>query len=196
VLLSSAAVYGNPVSLPITEEATPAPLSPYGYHKLQCELIGEEFARIFGLPVASARIFSAYGVGLRRQVVWDICEKAIVQGGLRLRGTGGESRDFVHAVDVAGGIAAMVEKAPMRGERYNLASGEETTIATLAEKLLAFLGCAAKPEFGAQENRGDPKNWRAETARLRALGFQPRVSLDEGLRGVATWARAELGLAS
>lgn len=195
-LLSSAAVYGDPVSLPISEEAVPAPLSPYGYHKLQCELIGEEFARVFGLPVASARIFSAYGVGLRRQVVWDICEKAILQGGVRLRGTGQESRDFVHAIDVAGGLAAMVEKAPMQGERYNLASGVETTIATLAERVLALLGFTAPPEFGAQENRGDPKNWRAEIGRLRALGFQPRVSLEEGLRGVTTWARAELGLPS
>lgn len=88
VLLSSAAVYGNPSALPIREDHTPAPLSPYGFHKWQIELLAEEFAKIFALPVASARIFSAYGAGLRRQVVWDICEKALRGGGLKLRGTG------------------------------------------------------------------------------------------------------------
>jgi UDP-glucose 4-epimerase len=194
VLLSSAAVYGNPVALPIREDHAPAPLSPYGFHKWQIELLAEEFAKIFALPVASARIFSAYGAGLRRQVVWDICEKALRGGGLKLRGTGKESRDFIHARDVASALAVLVERAPMRGERYNLASGEETTIAELAAALLPMLELGATAEFGAEENAGDPKNWRADISRLQALGYRPRVSLTEGLRGVAAFARAELGI--
>jgi UDP-glucose 4-epimerase len=194
VLLSSAAVYGNPAALPIREADAPAPLSPYGFHKLQCELLADEFAQLFALPVASARIFSAYGTGLRRQVVWDICEKALRGGGLRLRGTGQESRDFIHARDVASAVATIVEAGPMCGERYNLASGEETTIAELAEALLPMLGLNTKAEFGAEENAGDPRNWRADISRLQALGYRRRVPLADGLRGVATWARAELGL--
>jgi len=193
VLLSSAAVYGNPSSLPIDETHTPAPLSPYGFHKLQCELLGDEFARVFGFPVATARIFSAYGAGLRRQVVWDICEKALTSNDLRLRGTGEESRDFVHATDIAIALSRIVHAAPMQGERYNVASGEETTIYELATALMPMLGLQRRVEFGAAENAGDPKNWRADITRISALGFQPRVRLSEGLRGVATWARAELG---
>src|SRR5438552_189686 len=79
-------------------------LSPYGYHKRQAELICEEFSRVYALPTAVARIFSAYGPGLRRQVVWDICEKALATGKLELRGTGAESRDFIHAADIARGL--------------------------------------------------------------------------------------------
>lgn len=196
VLLSSAAVYGNPTSLPITEEHPPAPLSPYGFHKLQCEMVALEFSRVYGLPVASARIFSAYGAGLRRQVVWDICEQAIRQGSLRLRGTGGESRDFVHAADVASALLAMAEAAPMQAECYNVGSGEETAIADLADRLLQHLGLPGPAQFGAADNPDDPRNWCAGIDRLRALGFAPRVPLDEGLREVAAWARAELGAAS
>ena len=191
VLLSSAAVYGNPASLPICETETPAPLSPYGFHKLQCEGLAGEFRRVYGLAVGSARIFSAYGKGLRRQVVWDICARALAPGALRLRGTGAESRDFIHATDVAGALASILEKAPLQGECYNVASGQETTIATLARQLLRHLGQAGEAQFGEAENPDDPKNWRADITRLEKLGFRPRVSLDRGLAEVAEWAAAE-----
>jgi UDP-glucose 4-epimerase len=194
VLLSSAAVYGNPASLPIAESAQLVPISPYGFHKLQAEFVGEEFATLFGLPTAAVRIFSAYGVGLRRQVVWDISEKALRTGRVELRGTGAESRDFIHAADIALALATVLESAPMQGERYNVASGEETTIAELAASLLTELGITEPAQFTTAGLPGDPANWRADITRLRALGFQPQVSLAEGLRGVATWAQAELGI--
>ena len=79
VFLSSAAVYGNPATLPVTEGDACAPLSPYGYHKRQGELLCEEFARLFAVPTTAVRIFSAYGPGLRRQVVWDICRQALTE---------------------------------------------------------------------------------------------------------------------
>jgi UDP-glucose 4-epimerase len=196
VLLSSAAVYGNPVSLPIDETHAPMPLSPYGFHKRICEVLGEEFATVYGSRVASARIFSAYGVGLRRQVVWDICEKVLLAGDdrVRLRGSGRESRDFIHAADVASALATLLEGAPLQGECYNLGAGEETTIAELAQLVLGFLGKPGLVEFGDADNPDDPKNWRADISKLQALGYRRRVSLEEGLRGVTTWAQAELGL--
>ncbi len=193
LFLSSAAVYGNPATLPISETHSTAPLSPYGYHKLQSELLCEEFARIYGVPTASVRIFSAYGPGLRRQVIWDICTKLLNGGGdLKLYGTGRESRDFIHAADVARALMLLAEKAPCEGERYNLASGQEVTIAELFDRLAKALGCAAQPIFGGEVRAGDPLNWRADISRLQMLGFQPTVSLDQGLRGVAAWASAEL----
>jgi len=99
IFLSSAAVYGNPQLLPVSETQTVAPISPYGFHKLMCEQMCLEFTKVYGLQTASLRIFSAYGPGLRRQVVWDICQKAITQGSLLLQGTGQESRDFIHALE-------------------------------------------------------------------------------------------------
>ncbi len=192
LLLSSAAVYGNPKTLPITETQHLSPLSPYGFHKRQCELLCQEFARIYGLATASVRIFSAYGPGLRRQVVWDICERLLTTGSLSLKGTGAESRDFIHAADVARGLALLAEKAPAEGEIYNLSTGRETTIAELSSLLAAALKIPTSARFNGSVRAGDPLNWRADISKITALGFSPAVSLETGLAQVAAWASAEL----
>lgn len=192
IFLSSAAVYGNPPTLPVREDAPIAPLSPYGWHKRQAELLCEEFATIFGLPTTVVRIFSAYGPGLRRQVIWDICERAITTGRLTLRGTGQESRDFIHAGDVARALALLAARAPGKGEAYNLATGRETTIATLAGEIVRSLGVAIEPQFDGRVSEGEPLRWRADIERISALGFEPKISLESGLREVATWSSAEL----
>lgn len=192
VLLSSAAVYGNPTTLPVLETHHVAPLSPYGWHKRQCELLLKEFHRVYALPSLAVRIFSAYGPGLRRQVVWDICERALTTGKLVLRGTGAESRDFIHAADVARALVHLVEHAPAEAEIYNVASGIETTIRELAAALIAHLGLTLVPEFDGQQTPGDPRNWRADISRLQALGFIPVTPLDDGLRDVVAWSSAEL----
>jgi UDP-glucose 4-epimerase len=192
LLLSSAAVYGNPAALPVRETDPVQPLSPYGYHKRQAELLCEESARIYGLRTASVRIFSAYGPGLRRQVIWDVCEKVLTTGQLSLRGTGGESRDFIHAADIARALHLLATAAPCEGEIYNLASGREVTIAALAASLLEALGSAVAPEFDGQQTPGDPLHWRADIAKIQALGFAPSISFAEGIQAVATWCAAEL----
>ena len=194
VLLSSAAVYGNPATLPVTEDHTCAPLSPYGYHKRQSELLCEEFARLFAVPTTVVRIFSAYGPGLRRQVVWDICRQALTEPELRLRGTGRESRDFIHAADVARALRQIVERAPCTGEIYNLASGIETPIAELAERVLRALGRAIPVRFDGAQTPGDPLHWCADISRLRALGWESRVTLEKGLESIAAWSAAELAI--
>jgi len=192
LLLSSAAVYGNPASLPVAEGHRLAPLSPYGYHKLQCELLCEEFSRIYALPTTVVRIFSAYGPGLRRQVVWDICERILTGAELTLHGTGRESRDFVHASDIARALVLLAERGGAEAEVYNLASGEETTIARLADLLLGALLSEAQPVFDGRATPGNPLCWRADIAKLAAVGFTPTVGLEQGLRSVAAWCAAEL----
>ena len=192
IFLSSAAVYGNPQSLPISEEQPTQPLSPYGFHKLQGEQLCLEFAKIYGLPTASVRIFSAYGPGLRRQVMWDICQKAIVQNSVNLQGTGRESRDFIHALDIARALLLIATKAPMEGEAYNLATGEEVTIDTLASHILTSLEYPNPLHFDGIIPVGNPLNWQADISKLRALGFSPTVSLDRGVKTFTNWCRAEL----
>lgn len=192
MFLSSAAVYGNPEALPVGEDAPGAPLSPYGFHKRQCEEICREFAAIFGMSTASARIFSAYGPGLRRQVVWDICAKALGAAPLRLQGTGKESRDFIHGADIARGLHAIALHAPMMGETYNLASGLEVTVAELANRILASLAVRKTVEFDGLVPAGNPLNWRADIGRISALGFRPEVAFGAGIENFARWAREEL----
>ncbi len=192
IFLSSAAVYGNPQSLPIGEEQPTSPLSPYGFHKLQGEQLCLEFAKIYGLPTASARIFSAYGPGIRRQVMWDICHKAIFQSSVNLQGTGRESRDFIHALDIARALLSIAETAPMTGEAYNLATGEEVTISQLASQILTTLEYPDSPQFDGIVPVGNPLNWQADISKLRSLGFSPTVTLDRGVKTFANWCRAEL----
>jgi UDP-glucose 4-epimerase len=192
IFLSSAAVYGNPISLPVNENHPLSPLSPYGYHKWQAELICQEFSRIYGFQTASVRIFSAYGPGLRRQVVWDICQKALVQQRIILQGTGSESRDFIYASDIALALELVSMKAPMQGEVYNLASGQQIPISDLAHKLLEVLGLQRELSFDGQLPVGTPLNWQADISRLAELGFSSKISLDHGLGIFARWCQAEI----
>jgi UDP-glucose 4-epimerase len=193
LLLSSAAVYGNPTTLPVTESAPVAPLSPYGLHKRQAELLCEEYAAYHGVPTAALRVFSAYGPGLRRQVVWDICERTLSGQPFTLHGTGAESRDFVHAADVADAMAAVVEHGTFTGEIYNVGAGAEVTIRELADLLVAALSGPYPPTFSGLSRTGDPLRWQAATARIHSLGWTPRVPLTEGLRATAHWCALELG---
>ncbi|MCC6545480.1 MAG: NAD-dependent epimerase/dehydratase family protein [Nitrospirae bacterium] len=192
ILISSAAVYGNPVSLPVSEKSQANPISPYGFHKLQCEQICLEFARSFGICTASVRIFSAYGAGLRRQVLWDICRQAIIKGQLKLQGTGKESRDFIHAVDIVSALSIVLEKAPMEGEAYNLATGREATIQELGELILKSLNLNITMEFDSVIPAGNPLNWRADISKLQSLGFSPVVTLEKGVANYSEWCRTEI----
>ena len=192
VFLSSAAVYGEPQALPVNESACVKPISPYGYHKRHGELLCEEYRELYGIPTSSLRIFSAYGPGLRRQVVWDLCHQALTRGTLVLKGTGAESRDFIHVRDVAAAVVLVLQEAPMVGEAYNVASGEELSIRDLAQKIASVLDLDVAPEFDGIVPTGNPLNWRADISKIESLGFSSKLTFDRGLAGFATWCRSEL----
>lgn len=192
IFLSSAAVYGNPSKLPIDETHPTSPISPYGFHKLQSEQLCLEFAKVYSQPTASVRIFSAYGAGLRRQVMWDICQKAISQESLILQGTGTESRDFIHALDIARALYVVCDRSPMQGEVYNLGSGQEVTIADLSAMLVSVIGLNNIPQFNGITAVGNPLNWQADISKLKSVGFTPTVKLEQGVNTFVNWCRAEL----
>lgn len=189
VLISSAAVYGEPKTLPVREDAPPAPISPYGFHKRACERLLEEYHRIYGIPGSSVRIFSAYGEGLRRQVLWDLARKMLSGEAVTLHGTGEETRDFIHASDVARGVRAVTDRGSFHAETYNLASGTATSMGDLARALADALRCDAEIRFNGIRRPGDPVHWRADIERIEALGFSPRMNLDAGVRKYAAWVR-------
>ena len=192
IFLSSAAVYGNPSKLPIDETHPTLPISPYGFHKLQSEQLCLEFAKIYSQSTASVRIFSAYGAGLRRQVVWDICQKAITQNSLLLQGTGQESRDFIHALDIARALSVVIESAPMEGEVYNLGTGREVKIFELATIVLNSLEAGFLPQFDGVIPLGNPLNWQADISKLKSIGFTPTTELELGVKAFVNWCRTEL----
>lgn len=189
VLLSSAAVYGSPARMPVSEEAAPAPISPYGFHKWQCELLCREFSSIYGVRTAAVRVFSAYGEGLRRQVLWDVCTQLLRDGRLDLRGTGEETRDFVHGQDVARGVLLVARAAEMNGEVYNLATGRATRIRDLAALAARGLGVNVTPSFDGVVPAGDPPNWQADMRKMSGLGFRAALRLEEGVARYARWCK-------
>ncbi|MEQ1747873.1 MAG: NAD-dependent epimerase/dehydratase family protein [Prosthecobacter sp.] len=199
VLFSSAAVYGNPISLPVHENAAIAPISPYGIHKAVGEGLLEHYARIFGFPLRIIRIFSAYGPGLRKQLIWDICEKAFaaVESGsdhIDLFGTGFETRDFIHVRDVARAALHVSSLAPDHPTTvFNVASGIQTRISEVAHKIVSQIDPRLKLTFSGTVRTGDPCQWCADVSKLSAGGFECTTSLDEGIKEVVEWARGIRG---
>jgi UDP-glucose 4-epimerase len=193
LLISSAAVYGNPERQPITEDSRKSPLSPYGFHKLEAELACQKYAELFGVRIAVARVFSAYGVGLRRQVVWDIARRAICDDEVRLRGTGHESRDFIHGKDVARALLAIAESTLEGGEVINVANGREVPIIELAELIVSAVAPGKRLTFTGEPSSGAPLNWCADVLRLKKLGFSPSIGFEGGVSDGAKWVRDELG---
>ena len=186
--ISSAAVYGNPVSLPVREDALCSPVSPYGWHKLMAEHACKEFSSIFDLPVAVVRPFSIYGPGLRKQLFWDVYQKFILNNGhVELWGSGEESRDFIYIDDVVRSFSLILSNAPMNGETYNIASGTEYTVREVVNKLFEYAGKKPLITFNQIAREGNPLNWRADIAAISSLGFSPSVHIDEGIRHLSEW---------
>jgi UDP-glucose 4-epimerase len=187
--ISSAAVYGNPPSLPVREDMGPTPLSPYGYHKWMSELACKEFYHLHNVKTAILRPFSVYGPGLRKQLIWDLYHKISKGDDLTLFGTGDESRDFVYVEDLARAVKLILDQAPFDNTVYNIASGEETTIRAVSELFRKVIGTSCKISFNNQKREGDPANWRADISRIKELGFNPSFTFEEGLTKTHEWLK-------
>lgn len=192
---SSAAVYGNPRSLPIQESATVAPISPYGIHRAVMENLCEHYSRITSLSVTILRIFSAYGRGLRKQLLWDTVRKLIdadAKGNhqVSMWGTGEETRDFIHASDVASAALCLAD-SPMVGNYnvVNIASAKETRVHDIVHMLCECWSSPLSPVFSGEVRVGDPQRWQADMSMLSSLGYKPKVALPDGVADFVDWAR-------
>lgn len=189
--ISSAAVYGNPKSLPITEASDKTPISPYGWHKVIAENLCKEYSDIYGIQTAIIRPFSVYGPGLRKQLFWDLYQKLKKSNGpIELWGTGNESRDFVYVSDVAFCCRLIFENSPMKGDIYNVAAGVETTIKEVVSLFYENLDPSAKYFFNNQVRVGDPLNWRASIDKMRSIGFSPKVDINSGISSLCSWIKS------
>ena len=185
--ISSAAVYGNPVTLPVRETDAANPISAYGWHKLMSEQICLEYSSIYKLRVAIIRPFSLYGNGLKKQLLWDISQKLRTSDKIQLFGTGKESRDFIHCNDLVRLIECLTSKGDFNGEVYNVGSGVETTIGTVARLIEQSFNGSKTISFSGLLRPGDPLNWCADISIIRSLGYLPLVKLDDGIRDYVTW---------
>lgn len=186
VFLSSAAVYGAPPEGLIGADTPVAPISPYGFHKLMSESVLDEFKTLHGMDGLILRVLSCYGAGLRKQIFWDVCRKAMT-GRVELFGTGLETRDFIHVNDLCNLVGEVVA-SELREGTLPVGSGKAVTISELAFMLVDFMGLAGTHVvFAGEEHTGNPAHWQCDRKLIAKLGFVPTTTLEEGVKEYAEW---------
>jgi UDP-glucose 4-epimerase len=172
---SSAAVYGNPSTLPVDEQGGIAPISPYGFHKAACELLAHEYAECFGLHLVVCRFFSIFGAAQRRLLIWELYERlTAVNATVWLEGTGKESRDYLDIQDAAATLLQLSVKLSRRHQQgncvtVNIARGEETKILDLAQTMRDMVAPKKKIRSRGLPRPGDPVRWCADVSLLESL---------------------------
>jgi UDP-glucose 4-epimerase len=189
--LSSAAIYGNPKQLPVKETFMPNPISPYGLHKLQAEQICKEYNDFYNIKTCSLRIFSVYGNGLQKQLFWDLYKRAKAGSHFTLFGTGNESRDFIHVLDLARAIELVSEFSEFSADIINVANGEEIKISDAVSSFYGFFETEIDYSFSGNTREGDPTNWVADISKLTSFGYQPSINIKTGLKNYYEWIEKE-----
>lgn len=204
VYAASSSTYGDHPGLPKVEDRIGRPLSPYAVTKYVNELYADVFQRTYGLETIGLRYFNVFG---RRQdpngayaAVIPLWVASLIRGEpCRINGDGETSRDFSHVENVvqANVLAATALNPTATGGVYNVACGERTTL----NRLFALLrnGLAAeRPELAGAEPEyrdfrpGDVRHSLADISKIRgALGYEPAVLVEEGLRRTLDWYLAD-----
>lgn len=191
LLVSSAAVYGNPATLPVAEHAPVAPISAYGFHKAACEQLVREYASCFEVDGAALRVFSVFGEAQRRLLVWELVQRHREAPQVELVGTGDEERDYLHVDDLAMLLWRCAKAGLGGGAVVNLASGTSIRVRELAERIGAALGSNKRIVCLGKRNPVDPVAWRADVSMLHGLIGDPGLpSLEQRLQQVVEdWSR-------
>lgn len=190
IFLSSAAVYGNAKSLPVSENMDLKPISPYGLHKKICEEIGHYYNNIYGMDICILRIFSVYGPGLKKQIMWDMFQKSILNGKIELFGTGEETRDFIFIDDLVKSIE-LIMNGKSNYMVYNIGNGKSARISEVAETFSLIMFGENRVSFNNQMREGDPRFWQADISRITEMNYFPQIRLSDGIESYIRWARKE-----
>lgn len=187
IFVSSAGVYGQPTKLPIDELCEKNPISPYALHKAISEDICMYFAIKYNMDIRIARIFSAYGPGLKKQIFWDMYQKIKLTGELQLWGTGAESRDFIYIDDLVRALLLIAECEQRDYFIWNVANGDEVQIKYIADVFAKKMNMDIAIKFSNETRSGDPNNWCADISRIKELGYVQHVSIEEGIEKYIRW---------
>jgi nucleoside-diphosphate-sugar epimerase len=196
VYAGSSSAYGNTPTLPKREDMTPNPLSPYALQKLVAEQYCQMFTRLYGFETVTIRYFNVFGPrqdpGSPYSGVISLFATALL-GGRRptIYGDGGQTRDFTYVANVVDGVLRACEAPDAAGEVVNVACGTRISLNDLLAAMNTIVGSAIEPIYTA-DRAGDVRDSQADISKAkRLLGYQPTVSLDEGLRHTLAWCRAE-----
>lgn len=195
IYASSAAVYGDPVGLPVREDHPTRPKNVYGATKLAGEALVSAYMGNYGVPTAVLRYFNVYGPRMRAGpysgVIRKFIEAVLAGEPITIFGDGEQTRDFVYVEDVALANLAALESGA-RGV-YNIGSGRPTKVRDLAALVMKVLGREV-PVRHAPPRPGDIRHSYADISRaVEEMGWSPRTGLEEGLRKTAEYIGRSLG---
>lgn len=192
VFASSSTVYGNKDAPALSEREVPAPISVYAATKLAGEHLLAMYGAMHGFTHCSLRFFNVYGPRQAvdhpyANVTCKFSHAAATGAGIRLYGTGEQSRDFVYVDDVVRSLLLVLERSP--SAVYNIGTGAQTSINRLISALEAISGTPfAVERLGEWPN--DIRRISADLTRATdELGYRPGVSIDEGLARTVAFFR-------
>ena len=197
VAASSASVYGAAERFPTAEDHHPyGNRTMYGAAKMFNEGLLRSFHDMYGLDYVALRYFNVYGPrmdthGVYTEVLIRWMDRIAAGQPPVILGDGSQTMDFVYVEDVAR-ANLLAAGAPVTDEVLNVASGSETSLAELARLLLGAMGSDLEPEHGPERKVNSVPRRLADTDRAeRLLGFRAGVRLEDGLRRLVDWWRAE-----
>jgi UDP-glucose 4-epimerase len=161
------------------------------------EQICRSYGASYGLRTAVARLFSVYGSGLRKQLLWDLCSK--LSGGnekVQLGGTGAELRDWVDVRDVVHALERLGHLATLESPVINVGTGSATSVREIADIVLEKWPSGRQIMFSGEQRPGDPFSLVADCSQLLATGFSFRVPVDMGVREYVDWYLRKSGKAA
>jgi nucleoside-diphosphate-sugar epimerase len=195
VIASSSSVYGAAASFPVSEGARVSPLSPYAASKASAELLCQTYARAYAIPAVILRYFTVYGPRQRPDMAFSRFVRAALDGQpVTLYGDGRHMRDFTYVDDVVRATLAAGACEQAVGETLNVGAGRPVAVRVALDVIQEALGSDVAIRE-APRNVADPVTTVADIRRARdLLGFEPSVTLEEGLRRQVDWMRATDGL--
>jgi UDP-glucose 4-epimerase len=197
VMGTTAAVYGDDPSMPRVETQTPQPLSPYALTKLAGEHYGLIFHRIFDLEFVALRYFNIFGPRQNPQSPYTGVLSKFIVAYLRgqrptVFGDGEQSRDFTFVTNVVDATLRACLAPTAAGKVINVGTGKGSTLNQILALLNQILGVPVTPQY-APPRAGDVRHSTADISLARTtLGYEPRVSLEDGLRRMIAWLRTAL----
>ena len=208
VYASSSSVYGGNSRLPFrVEDRTERPLSLYAASKKADELMSEAYANLFRLPLTGLRFFTVYGPWGRPDMAMWLFTKALYAGEpLRLFNGGAMRRDFTYVDDIVSGVVACLDRGPVDDGTakaggstsphalYNIGNHRSEELLRVVELLERETGRTAVIELAPMQPGDVPDTFADISAIQRDHGFEPTISIDEGIPRFVAWFRDHHGI--